>query len=110
MPSFLAGLMIVASSDLLMNAPMPLVHAVAGVLGLVVREAPIALPPVPFALLWHERFQADPAHRWARERIAAAMRRRLGLDQHPRRGAAGGRAQDREPLQRVRRPERPRRS
>ncbi|WP_437800084.1 hypothetical protein [Sorangium sp. So ce693] len=63
-----------------MNAPMPLVHEVAGVLGLVVREAPIALPPVPFALLWHERFQADPAHRWARERVAAAMRRRLGLD------------------------------
>lgn len=90
-PSFLAGLMIVAGSDLLMNAPMPLVHAVAGTLGLIVREAPISLPRVPFALLWHERFQADPAHRWARERIAAAMRRRLGLDDAAGRASARSR-------------------
>lgn len=77
-PSFLAGLMIVARSDLLMNAPIPLVNEVAEALGLVVRDAPIALPRVPFALLWHERFHADPAHRWARERVFAAMRGHLG--------------------------------
>lgn len=77
-PSFLAGLLITARSDLLMNAPIPLVHEVAETLGLVVREAPIALPRVPFALLWHERFQSDPAHRWARERVFAAMRCRIG--------------------------------
>jgi DNA-binding transcriptional LysR family regulator len=76
-PSFLAGLFVVAGSDLLMNAPLPLVHEVSDTLGLAVREAPVALPKVPAALLWHERFQHDPAHRWARERIYAAVRRSL---------------------------------
>ena len=76
-PSFLAGLFVVAGSDLLMNAPLPLVHEVSDTLGLAVRDAPVALPKVPAALLWHERFQRDAAHRWARERIYAAVRRRL---------------------------------
>lgn len=77
-PSFLAGLLLVSRSDLLMNVPVPLVHEVADALGLVVRDAPIAIPRVPFALLWHEKFQSDPAHRWARERVFSAARRRIG--------------------------------
>jgi DNA-binding transcriptional LysR family regulator len=77
-PSFLAGLLLVARSDLLMNAPIPLVHEVADTLGIVVRDAPIPLPRVPFALLWHEKFQSDPPHRWARERVFAAVQRRIG--------------------------------
>jgi len=76
-PTFLAGLFLVAGSDLLMNAPLPLVHELADTLGLGVREAPVALPRLPAALLWHERFQTDPAHRWSRERIFTAVRRRL---------------------------------
>lgn len=76
-PAFLAGLLIVARSDLLMNAPIPLVNEVADTLDLVVCDAPIPLPRVPFALLWHERFQSDPAHRWARERVFSAVQRRL---------------------------------
>jgi DNA-binding transcriptional LysR family regulator len=74
-PSFLAGLFVVASSDLLMNAPLPLVNEAAAKLGLTVREAPLRLPPVRFSVCWHERFQADPAHRWARERVFEAARR-----------------------------------
>ncbi len=76
-PTFLAGLFLVAGSDLLMNAPLPLVLEVADTLELEVREAPLALPRLSAALLWHKRFQADPTHRWARERIYAAVRQRL---------------------------------
>jgi DNA-binding transcriptional LysR family regulator len=68
-PSFLAGLLVVSSSDLLMNAPIPLVNEAAAKLKLVTREAPLRLPRVRLSLCWHERFQADPAHRWARERV-----------------------------------------
>jgi DNA-binding transcriptional LysR family regulator len=74
-PSFLAGLFVVSSSDLLMNAPLPLVNDAAAKLGLVTREAPLRLPPVRFSLCWHERFQADAAHRWARERVFETARR-----------------------------------
>jgi DNA-binding transcriptional LysR family regulator len=61
-PSFLAGLLVVARSDYLMNVPMPLVDEAAALLGLRLREAPIQLPRIRFALAWHPRFQADPAH------------------------------------------------
>lgn len=76
-PSFLAGLLIVAGSDLVMNTPMPIASEVAARLGIVVREAPIPIPKVPFAMLWHARFQADPAHRWARELVLTAVKERL---------------------------------
>jgi DNA-binding transcriptional LysR family regulator len=74
-PSFLAGLFVVSSSDLLMNAPVPLVNEAATKLRLITREAPLRLPAVRFSLSWHERFQNDPAHRWARERVFETVRR-----------------------------------
>ncbi len=76
-PSFLAGLLVVARSDFSMNVPMPLVDEAAGVLGLRLRKAPIPLPTIRFALAWHARFQEDPAHRWARERVFGAARSAL---------------------------------
>jgi DNA-binding transcriptional LysR family regulator len=74
-PSFLAGLFVVSNSDLLMNAPVPLVNEAAAKLGLTTRDAPLRLPAVRFSLCWHERFQADPSHRWVRERVFATARR-----------------------------------
>jgi len=73
-PSFLAGLLIVARSDLLMNVPVPLVDEAVLALGLRVVAAPIPLPRVRFALAWHSRFHHDPAHRWARERVFETVR------------------------------------
>ena len=77
-PSFLTGLLALTNTDLLMNAPLPLVAQVARTLRLRVREAPVPLPRVRFALLWHQRFQLDPAHRWARELIFATVRPLFG--------------------------------
>jgi len=68
-PSFLAGLFVLPTSDLLMNAPLQLVNEAASRLGLIAREAPIRLPRVHVSICWHERFQQDPAHQWARERV-----------------------------------------
>lgn len=52
-----------------MNAPVQLVKEAAARLGLITRAAPIRLPPVHVSVCWHERFQRDPAHQWARERV-----------------------------------------
>jgi DNA-binding transcriptional LysR family regulator len=76
-PSFLAGLFVLPSSDLLMNAPIQLVAEAVKQLGLATREAPIRLPRVRVSLSWHERFQQDLAHRWARERVFDVARRAL---------------------------------
>jgi len=74
-PSFLAGLLSVARSDLLMNVPVPLVNDAVKVFGLTLREAPLPLPPLRFVLAWHARFQHDAPHRWARERVLTVVRR-----------------------------------
>ncbi len=76
-PSFLAGLWIVAHSDAVMNAPMPLVHEVSRSLPLEVRSVPVALPRVPFAMLWDPGFSSDPAHRWCRDVVYETVRTRL---------------------------------
>jgi DNA-binding transcriptional LysR family regulator len=73
-PSFLAGLFVLPSSDLLMNAPLELVEEAAARLDLTMREAPISLPKTRVSLCWHERFQEDAAHRWARERTFEVAR------------------------------------
>lgn len=76
-PTFLAGLMLVAGSDLIMNAPLELMTELSQTLKLELREAPVKLPSVPAALLWHERWHHDEGHRWARERIHEAVRAAL---------------------------------
>lgn len=53
--------MCVARSTLLMNVPIPLVSEAAAALGLRLREAPVRLPSIRFALAWHARFQHDSA-------------------------------------------------
>ncbi len=68
-PSFLTGLLIVASSDHLMNAPRSLVQASMKSLRLQTCPAPLALPRVPFSMFWHERHHADPAHEWLRHKV-----------------------------------------
>jgi DNA-binding transcriptional LysR family regulator len=73
-PSFLAGLFVLPTSDLLMNAPIQLVAEAAARLDLVTREAPIRLPRVRVCLCWHERFQRDAAHQWARDRVFGLAR------------------------------------
>jgi DNA-binding transcriptional LysR family regulator len=37
--------------------------------GIITRPLPIDLPSVPMNLLWHHRYDNDPAHRWLRDRV-----------------------------------------
>lgn len=68
-PNFLAGLFAVATSDLVMNAPMPLGAEVVRRLGVQVLEPPVDLPAISLTLLWHERMHGDRAHAWVRGRL-----------------------------------------
>ena len=74
-PSFLAGLLSLTRSNLLMNVPIPLVDDAAKQLGLRIREAPLPLPRLRFSLVWHPRFQHDPAHLWLRQQVLERVQR-----------------------------------
>jgi DNA-binding transcriptional LysR family regulator len=73
-PGFLAAPFAVARTDFFFAAPRELVGSLARTLDLQVLEPPIALPPVPVAMLWHERMQAEPGHQWLREVLAGVVR------------------------------------
>ena len=42
-------------------------HSAHEQLGLVTLALPLDLPDVPLCLLWHQRYDNDPAHTWLRE-------------------------------------------
>lgn len=77
-PGFLAGLLVVADSDLLMNAPVLMARELTIRLGLVTRPLPLPVDPVQLSLLWHGKYQADPAHSWLRSRVHAFLQAELG--------------------------------
>jgi DNA-binding transcriptional LysR family regulator len=71
MSNFSSAPLIVAASDLLLTAPRRCVEAWARILPLRVLETPFETPRFSIAMVWHERFQHDSAHRWLRQQVAA---------------------------------------
>ena len=69
---FTAG-RVVARSDLLTVLPEGFAEAAGFGPELVTRELPLALAPVHVEMVWHLRHDADPAHRWLREQMLAAV-------------------------------------
>jgi DNA-binding transcriptional LysR family regulator len=74
-PHFASVPFLVASSDLIATIPERLALNFARLLPLRVLRVPLAIPPFRLAMLWHERREADPAHRWLRGFIAGAAAR-----------------------------------
>ncbi|MFO1285661.1 MAG: LysR family transcriptional regulator [Rubrivivax sp.] len=72
---FTAG-RVVAHSHLLTVLPESFLDATGYRGELAIAELPLALPTVHVGMLWHLRHDADPAHRWLRERVAAAAKPR----------------------------------
>lgn len=58
-----------ANTDMLGVLPERLARA----LRLRISRLPLQLPPIVVGLVWHERLDADPSHRWLRERFTAAF-------------------------------------
>jgi DNA-binding transcriptional LysR family regulator len=71
---FTAG-RVVAGSDLLTVLPEGFVPATGFSQELLIRELPLALPPVFVEMLWHLRNDGAPAHRWLRSQVLAAAAR-----------------------------------
>lgn len=69
---FTAG-RVVARSDLLTVLPEGFAEAAGFGRELVTCELPLALAPVHVEMVWHLRHDADPAHRWLREQMHAAV-------------------------------------
>ncbi len=65
-PSFIAGAIVAAETDGIATLPVNLAQRLAGPLGLVAFEPPIALPRIEIAQFWHERYHRDAGHKWLR--------------------------------------------
>ncbi|MEQ9500633.1 MAG: LysR family transcriptional regulator [Deltaproteobacteria bacterium] len=78
-PYFSAALQMVAGSDRILTVSERIARLAAPTLGLTVVEPPLALEPFALSMVWHPRFDADPAHRWIREQLLEVSRERDGL-------------------------------
>lgn len=65
--SFLLAVQVVASSNLLFTGPEEVLRRLP--LPLLRLPPPLPIPAVPVAAIWPERLDADPGHRWFRERV-----------------------------------------
>jgi len=70
LPHFIGALSAVAASDLVAMLPQRLV---AGRADLRTFEAPLDVPGFEMGMFWHDRRHRDPAHRWLREQVLAAV-------------------------------------
>ena len=71
-PYFATAATVIASSDLILTMPTRGAAALAALGGLHLFALPIAVPSFDYRLIWHNRSQADPAHKWLRDLIAEA--------------------------------------
>lgn len=74
-PHFLAAPHLVAQSDLVLTVAERMARLFARTLPLRILEPPLELPAVRLSMVWHDRHEADAAHRWLRERLVEAAGR-----------------------------------
>jgi len=68
-PSFLAAPRLVTGTDYVLTLSERLARSLAPALGLAILAPPIELPSFTISLVWHERWSADPVHRWLRGQV-----------------------------------------
>ena len=70
--------MMTADSDMALTLPGRLARRLAATLALQVVDLPLPMPPLSPAMIWHERFQDDPAHAWLRGQIVESAQAAAG--------------------------------
>jgi DNA-binding transcriptional LysR family regulator len=70
-PHFLAAAHVLARTDLISTLPRRVVETMAPLIGLVAVPPPLELAGFTLGVLWHERHQHDPGHRWLRDQLVA---------------------------------------
>ncbi|MDR3397760.1 MAG: LysR family transcriptional regulator [Pandoraea sp.] len=79
-PSFPAALSVAQASDLIALVPASLMNERAARRASTSPEAfhvfdlPVATAQITVSLMWHPRLEADPAHRWLRQRVLSVCR------------------------------------
>jgi DNA-binding transcriptional LysR family regulator len=70
-PSFLDALNIARSSDLIALVPQSCIRDGKMAQGLQGFDLPVLTPELAINMMWHPRLDADPAHRWLRQKLWA---------------------------------------
>ena len=68
-PHFLAGAMLAVDSNMILTLPSRLARQLAKRLPLALLELPLQIGALSPAMIWHERFHADPTHIWIRQQL-----------------------------------------
>jgi DNA-binding transcriptional LysR family regulator len=78
-PYFHVALELVSRSDRILTVSERIARDLAERLRLKLFEPPLALEPFALSMVWHPRLDADPAHRWLRERLLEVTQAMDGL-------------------------------
>jgi DNA-binding transcriptional LysR family regulator len=74
-PGFLDALNIARRSDLIALVPRSSIRdGDATSHGLEGFDLPVPTPELAISVMWHPRLDADPAHRWLRQKLVATSR------------------------------------
>jgi DNA-binding transcriptional LysR family regulator len=71
-PHFLVAPLVVARSEMVLTLASRVACRLAEVLEMDIHEPPLKLPTFTTRMVWHARYQHDPAHRFLRTRLAEA--------------------------------------
>jgi DNA-binding transcriptional LysR family regulator len=74
LPHFHAIARAVAEGRLIATVPQQFAESVAKDLGLTIYRPPIDVPVPEISLYWHKRHDQNPAHRWLRDQVMAAIK------------------------------------
>ena len=77
-PEFLPAIVAVSSSELVTTVPGLIARHLASVFPIAVLPLPVTVPELVVAQAWHPRLEADPTHRWLRERVHQAITEVVG--------------------------------
>ena len=72
-PYLVASALALAGSDLVLTVPSRFAAQILGISGRFQRvEPPEEIGRFPYAMVWHPRLDAEPAHRWLRQQVRLA--------------------------------------
>ncbi|NUP13376.1 MAG: LysR family transcriptional regulator [Polyangiaceae bacterium] len=72
-PHFFAAAVLASEGDAIAAIPRRFAERMTKLLPLAIVESPLSAMELPMALFWHERTDADPAHRYMRDLITTAL-------------------------------------
>lgn len=72
-PYFMAALVLVSKTDYVLTVSERLARAFGARLGLQVLEPPLQMAAYALRMLWHPRYESDPAHAWLRSVFVRAV-------------------------------------